>query len=71
MLTTGTPSRLERGRIAVRGCIGVGVRYALRRDILFFSCGFFGAFRDAFDEVDEPLAIRLWPNRGNQLLVMA
>jgi hypothetical protein len=46
------------------------MRYTLGRAILFFSCGFFRAFRDAFDEVDEPLAIRLGSNRGNQLLVM-
>jgi hypothetical protein len=46
------------------------MRYALRRAILFLSCGFFRAFRDTFDEMDETLAIRLWPNRGNQLLVV-
>jgi hypothetical protein len=46
------------------------MRYALRRTILFFSCGFFGAFRDAFDEMDKTFAIRLWPNRRNQLLVV-
>jgi hypothetical protein len=46
------------------------VRYALRRAILFFSCGFFRTFRDTFDKMDETLAIRLWPNRGNQLLVV-
>jgi hypothetical protein len=46
------------------------MRYALRRAILFFSCGFFGAFGDAFDEMDETLSIWLWSNGGNQLLVV-
>jgi hypothetical protein len=38
--------------------------------VLGFSCGFFGRFGDAFDEVDEAVAVGIGRYRGDEFFVM-